>query len=124
MRGGFMYDFLQHGQKQKAAIYPLPFIILISTSSSYLLLQTRPSFPLLFISVKFLCFPPVSFLFLPFLPLFLWFTAPNAINCNKKDKYFWNQTENTNLVVFFFLQKWTKLKFFYVIIEFHRKYDV
>ena len=124
MRGSFMYDFLQHGQKQKAAIYPLPFIILISTSSSYLLLQTRPFFPLLFISVKFLCFPPVSFLFLPFLPLFLWFTAPNAIFCDKKDKYFWNQTEKTNLVVFFFLQKWTKLKFFYVIIEFHRKYDV
>ena len=119
-----MYDFLQHEQKQKAALYPLPLIILNFTSSSSLLLQTRPSFPLLFISVKFLCFPPVSFLFLPFLPLFLWFTAPNAIFCDKKDKYFWNQTEKTNLVVFFFLQKWTKLKFFYVIIEFHRKYDV
>jgi hypothetical protein len=92
------------------AMSPLPIITLISTSSSSLLLQTRPSFPILFISVKFLCFPSVSFLFLQFLPLFLWFTAPNAINCNKKDKYFWNQTENTNLVVFFFLRKWMELK--------------
>ena len=106
-----MYDFLQHEQKQKAALYPLPFIILNSTSSSSLLLQTRPSFPLLFISVKFLCFHPISFLFPPFLPKFLWATAPNAISCDKKDKYFWNQTEKTNLVVFFFLQKWTKLRF-------------
>ena len=62
MRGGVMHDFLQHEQKQKAALYPLPFIILNSTSSSSLLLQTRPSFPLL-ISLKFLYFPPTSFLF-------------------------------------------------------------
>ena len=37
-----MYDFLQHEQKQKAALYPLPLIILNSTSSSSLLLQTGP----------------------------------------------------------------------------------
>jgi len=55
---------------------------------------------------------------------FLYATAPNAISCDKKDKYFWNQTENTNLVVFFFLRKWMELKFFYVMIEFYRKSDV
>ena len=42
---------------------------------------------------------------------------------DKKDKYFWNQTENTNLVVFFFLQKWTELKFFCLDeISFRRDY--